>query len=189
MHRQLFIYIFIGFTSALCIQPVAHASPSPSQPANIPQSVQRAPHLRFSSRVIDAAGTSVNVLTDPKRQFTFLAPSDLSCADVAQLHQGTMDPVWAKAFVLNHTVRGQINVERPVTDRSGIRLNLVSDGNHVQSITEGETLTAVTLDYHDLPISIEGGRVHVGAFAHLQVDSLSVTTTGSVGVIDYCREL
>lgn len=175
--------------AAFCLLMTAAACATSPDAANLPQSVQRAPHLNSSFNAIQAAGESAHFLAKGKGQITFLAPGDTSCARVSELHRKNISESWAKTFVLSHTFHGQINVVWPDKSTRQVKVNLVSDNNRVTSIAEGGTLVATNFLGKDMPISIRDGVILVGNSAHLDPNSLFVSSTGSVGVIDYCHEL
>lgn len=188
MQQQQLLDYIIRPIAAFCIL-IAFAAPAAiPEVANLPQSVSRAPHLSSSFRIIQAAGQSANFLASGKKQITFLAPSDASCANVPELNRKYIDRGWAKIFVLSHTFYGQINVVR-LNGGGQLKLNLVTDGNLVNSITEGDALKVRNFLGRYIDISIKNGLIFIGNTVHIRPNSLFVSSTGSVGVIDSCHSL
>lgn len=190
MKQEFVRYTAIATVTLLVLLADAASASSPEVP-NLPQSVRLAPHLSLSYRTIQAAGASTDFLTKGKNLVTFFAPSDASCANIAQLKRGNIDSSWAKSFVLNHTVHGQVNVMRVGAQHDELKLNVVSGEGQGQaiSIREGGSLQVKNFQGNYIKISIKSGVVLLGKDAHIRPDSFFVSSTGSVGIVDLCSEL
>lgn len=179
MQNHLFRSCFVFISLIGCVQAAA-TSP---QWATTTEAVDRAPNLKYSSRILSASGESGRLDSTP--YVTVFLPTDSACPDSIK---SAIDPTWAKRFILNHSFAGQINI-RKLDGKTGLIVNRVQTDGSVVSIGGSESMVIRNILDEPVRFSIANGRVLLGGHATVTGNLIVVTRTGSLGLIDDCRAL